>query len=144
MLQKVHKWISFPHQSNPIQRGTFYDIFYKLSSWLRWANDIESVICKRTKPRCVHWHRTSFVRALLQRRSLNQTKYGAVVHQSTKILQAGILLLLATDMITSYDISTETHNPQEKGWTNVTMVTWNLIPYGSVKGHLQQLPRDKS
>ena len=55
--------------------------------------------------------------------SLNQTKYGAVVHQSTKILQAGILLLLATDMITSYDISTETHNPQEKGWTNVTMVT---------------------
>ena len=47
-------------------------------------------------------------------------------------------------MITSYDISTETHNPQEKGWTNVTMVTWNLIPYGSVKGHLQQLPRDKS
>ena len=75
---------------------------------------------------------------------LNQTKYGAVVHQSTKILQAGILLLLAAVMITSYDISTETHNPQEKGWTDVTIVTWNLIPYGSVKGHLQQLPRDKS
>ena len=52
--------------------------------------------------------------------------------------------MLAAVMITSYDISTETHNPQGKGWTNVIMVTLYLIPYGSVQDHLQQLPRDKS
>ena len=55
-----------------------------------------------------------------------------------------MLLLPAAVMITFCDISTETQNPQEKGWTNVKMVTLNLIPYGSVQDLLQQLPRDKS
>ena len=58
--------------------------------------------------------------------SLDQTKYGAAVQRSTKILPAGVLLLQAAVMITFCDISTETHNPQEKGRANVI---WSPEPY---------------